>query len=169
MRTRRNRRSHIGRLLLAVLLGTTVGWLGGCESQVLPRAIGVGEILVVDFPDSELSRGSAAEFALQLNLPEGRYEITFGIDPPGIEADPGVAGEERVPTAVEVTAQGALLVEEEPSTDDRVSVSSRLVRDGEAAVGVVRSWGLAVDTVDLYTGNRERIVEEVFPYRVQWR
>lgn len=169
MKTSRSRRPYIGVLLVAVLLGTALGWLAGCESQTLPRAIGVGEVLVVDFPDPELPQGTAAEFALKLNLPEGRYEITFGIDPPGIEAEPEVVGAERLAIPVEITVEGNLLVDGEASADNQVDVSSRLVRDGEAAVGVARSWGLAVDTVDLYTGNRERIVEEVFPYRVQWR
>jgi hypothetical protein len=169
MRTSRNRRPQIGVTLLVVLLGAALGWLGGCKSQTFPRAIGVGEVLVVDFPDPELPQDSAAEFALRLNLPEGRYDITFGIDPPGIEADPEVVGAEGVATPVEITTEGTLLVEGEASADNQVVVSSRLVRDGEAAVGIARSWGLAVDTVDLYTGNRERIVEEVFPYRVQWK
>jgi hypothetical protein len=157
------------RLGVAIVLVGTLVWVGACETQVLPRAVGVGEVVVVGFPEPDLILGTPAEFALQLNLPEGRYDISFGIDPPGIEAEAGVVGFEGEPRSVRIASDGSLTVDEEPSLEAEVLVSSHLVRNDAAAVGVARSWALTVDAVDLYTGDRERIVDEVFPYRVQWR
>ncbi len=143
--------------------------LVACELDLLPRAVGAGEIIVVGYPSTSLSKGDSATFTLSVNLPPGQYLLHFGVDPAGINAtNEAAAGEASEPTDIVVAGDGTVSAKGEKLSGTEVDASDRLIADGEPVIGVARSWAVKVDVVDPYGPGLESYVNAVFPYRVQW-
>lgn len=141
----------------------------GCEQDLLPRSIGSGEIIVTDYPSTILSVGDRATFTLELNLPPGQYELYFGVDPAGIDSDAQSArGETTDAVQLVVADDGSITANGQALAGTKHTVSDRLVAEGRATIGIVRSWSVDVRVVDPYRLTEESYVEAVFPYRVQW-
>lgn len=175
-------RSRTGRRLATValpaLLVLAVLALTACESVMPPRALGAGEVVVVSYPSDSLTRGELALFAVRLNLPDDRYRIGLTVDPAGLDAEDGVSADDGALVDVTLSAQGGITVEQARAgaggrpdgrlDGDGVTLAAGIVAAGEPATGVARGWRLTVDVHDPFTGALERILDEVFPYRVQW-
>lgn len=166
----------VRRLAVAALLAATV--LAACESLMQPRALGAGEVVVVSYPSDSLAPGEFALFAVQLNLPDDRYRIGLVVDPAGLDATDGVTPDDGALVDVTLSQQDGIVVEQvRPDPNgrpdgtldaDAITLAAGIVAAGEPATGIARGWRLTVDVHDPYTGGLERVLDEVFPYRVQW-
>lgn len=175
-------RARTQRRLAAVALQATLVLAGltltACESVMPPRALGAGEVVVVTYPSDSLAPGDLAVFAVRLNLPDDRYRIGLTVDPAGLDAEDDVTADDGALLDVTLSEQDGITVEQaragafgrpDGTVDgDDITLAAGIVVAGEPATGVARGWRLTVDVHDPFTGALERILDEVFAYRVQW-
>lgn len=153
--------------LLLIITGGALSALA-CGVQALPRAIGAGEIVVATFPSQTLTEDTPATFGLELNMPVGSYTVRLAVDGPGLEAEEGVRPDDADIVEVEVLADGTLIADGVERDENKIVIQAGLAADSGPAIGVARSWRIILDVSDPYTGSIERLVDEIFPYRVQW-